>query len=77
MADLSAFHESTPGTVAEIYGPEWEEIFGDILSSAEGNASSDWEETFVSDMIDKFDQYKSETFLSQAQQEKLEMIAWR
>lgn len=52
-----------------------EREFKDILDAAEDNASGNWEETFVSDMRDKFDEYGLSMFLSDKQQEILERIA--
>lgn len=49
--------------------------FEELLEDARMNAANDWEEQFVADLKDKFDEYGSRMFLSDAQQEHLERIA--
>ena len=49
--------------------------FESLLSDAEMNAASDWEEKFVSDLKDKFEQYGRRMYLSENQREHLERIA--
>jgi len=49
--------------------------FETLLSDAEMNAANDWEEQFVSDMKDKFEQYGRRMYLSENQREHLERIA--
>ena len=49
--------------------------FEDLLDQAEGNANSDWEMEFTSNIREKFDQYKGEMFVSEKQLEHLEKIA--
>lgn len=39
------------------------------------NAANDWEEKFVSDLKDKFEQYGRRMYLSENQREHLERIA--
>jgi len=52
-----------------------EQEFLDLLDEAEANAKNTWEETFVSDMRDKFDEYNVRMFLSDKQDEILNRIA--
>jgi len=49
--------------------------FESLLSDAEMNAANDWEEKFVSDLRDKFEQYGRRMYLSENQREHLERIA--
>jgi hypothetical protein len=49
--------------------------FEELLESARMNAANDWEESFVSDMKDRFDQYGRRMYLSEMQQQTLERIA--
>ena len=49
--------------------------FQDILDSADENASGAWEQSFVSDMQEKFDEYGLSMFISDKQQEIIERIA--
>lgn len=49
--------------------------YADILEQAELNAKNDWEMDFVFDLMNKFDEYGDDTFVSEAQLEKLEKIA--
>jgi hypothetical protein len=49
--------------------------FETLISDAEMNATNDWEEKFVSDLKDKFDQYGRRMYLSENQREHLERIA--
>lgn len=49
--------------------------FETLLSDAEMNAANDWEEQFVSDLRDKFEQYGRRMYLSENQREHLERIA--
>ncbi len=46
-----------------------------ILDRARMNASTDWEESFVSDMQERFDKYGMSMYISEAQQDQLERIA--
>lgn len=46
-----------------------------ILEDARMNASNDWEEAFVADMKDRFDEYGMNMFISESQQKRLERIA--
>ena len=46
-----------------------------ILEQAELNAKNDWEMDFVFDMMNKFDEYGDDTYVSEAQLERLEKIA--
>ncbi len=52
-----------------------EEEFEELLESARMNAANDWEETFVSDMKGKYDQYGRRMFISDSQKDHLERIA--
>lgn len=52
------------------------EKYEELLSDAEGQAETDWEVTFVNDMRDRFDQYGSDTYVSDKQRERLEKIAY-
>ena len=38
------------------------------------NAANDWEESFVADMKERFDEYGMSMFISEAQQKRLERI---
>lgn len=49
--------------------------FSDLLDEAESNAANSWEETFVSDLRAKFNEYGIRMFLSESQQDHLERIA--
>lgn len=49
--------------------------FESLLSDAEMNAANDWEEQFVSDLKDKFEQHGRRMYLSENQREHLERIA--
>jgi len=49
--------------------------FETLLSDAEMNAANDWEEKFVADLKDKFEQYGRRMYLSENQREHLERIA--
>lgn len=49
--------------------------FEELLASAEGNASSDWETEFVSSLQERYHQYGIDTFLSEKQDEILHRIA--
>lgn len=49
--------------------------FEELLETARMNAANDWEEQFVADMKDRYDQYGRRMFLSDSQQETLERIA--
>ena len=51
------------------------ENYADILEQAELNAKNDWEMDFVFDLMNKFDEYGDDTYVSDAQIEKLEKIA--
>ena len=46
-----------------------------LLEDARMNAANDWEETFVSDLRDRYAQYGRRMFLTEAQQQHLERIA--
>lgn len=52
-----------------------ENDFEELLETARMNAANDWEEQFVADMKDRYDQYGRRMFLSDNQQETLERIA--
>lgn len=52
-----------------------ESDFEELLDSARMNAANDWEESFVSDMKSKYDQYGRRMYISDAQQQALERIA--
>lgn len=52
-----------------------EKEFEELLESARMNAANDWEESFVSDMKTRFDQYGRRMYNSEAQQTTLERIA--
>ncbi len=58
--------------VQDIYD---EDEFEGLLESARMNAANDWEEKFVADLKEKFDQYGIRMFISELQQEHLERIA--
>jgi len=58
--------------VQEIYE---DDEFESLLDDAERNAANDWEETFVSDLRGKFDEFGRRMYLSESQQEHLERIA--
>lgn len=49
--------------------------FEGLLESARMNAANDWEETFISDLMDKFEEYGKRMYLSDSQLEHLERIA--
>lgn len=49
--------------------------FEELLENARMNAANDWEESFVSDMKDRYGQFGRRMYLSDAQQEHLERIA--
>jgi len=51
--------------------------FEDLLDEAESNARAGFEQGFVSDIRDKYDEYGPEMFLSDKQNEILERIAER
>jgi hypothetical protein len=46
-----------------------------LLDDAQMNAANDWEETFVSDLAEKFGKFGRRMYLSEAQKEHLERIA--
>ncbi len=46
-----------------------------ILEQSELNAKNDWEMDFVFDLMNKFDEYGDDTYVSDAQLERLEKIA--
>ena len=52
-----------------------EKEFEELLESARMNAANDWEESFVSDMKTRFEQYGRRMYISEAQQTTLERIA--
>lgn len=47
----------------------------DLIDEADGNAVGYWEEEFVSDMRDKFDEYGLRMFMSDKQKDILDRIA--
>jgi len=49
--------------------------YEELLEEADIKASNDWEMDFVSDLKEKFEQYGDDTYVSEAQLEKLEVIA--
>ena len=49
--------------------------FEDLIGEADSNAKGEWEETFVSDMQDKYEEFGGEMFLSEKQDEILNRIA--
>ena len=59
-------------TVADFY--DYEE-FEELLERADFSAIGEWEMNFVADMIDKFEQYGLNTYISDKQQEMLEKLA--
>jgi len=54
---------------------ETEEAFLELLENATNNSEGDWEESFVQDVTDRFNQYKMGMFLSYKQNAKLDKIA--
>ncbi|MDC8446066.1 MAG: hypothetical protein LV471_09110 [Nitrosomonas sp.] len=58
--------------VQEIYK---DDEFESLLDDAEKNAANYWEETFVSDLKSKFEQFGRSMYLSESQQDHLEGIA--
>jgi len=52
-----------------------EQEFIDLLDEAESNAKNSWEETFVSDMREKFNEYNVRMYISDKQDEILNRIA--
>ena len=58
--------------VQDIYD---DDEFEGLLESARMNAANDWEETFISDLMDKFEEYGKRMYLSDSQLEHLERIA--
>ena len=49
--------------------------FDGLLDSARMNAANGWEESFVSDMQAKFEEYGVRMYISEKQKEHLERIA--
>ena len=49
--------------------------FDSLLADANMNASTDWEEGFVSDILDRYSEYADTMFISTKQIEILERIA--
>lgn len=49
--------------------------FEGLLENARMNAANDWEETFISDLSSKFEEYGKRMYLSDSQLEHLERIA--
>jgi hypothetical protein len=49
--------------------------FESLLEDAESNAKTAWEIDFVSDIIERYDEYEDNTFLSDNQLAVLERIA--
>lgn len=58
--------------VQDIYDDDEFEV---LLESARMNAANDWEETFISDLSSKFEEYGKRMYLSDSQLEHLERIA--
>ena len=58
--------------VQDIYD---DDEFEGLLESARMNAANDWEETFISDLSSKFEEYGKRMYLSDSQLEHLERIA--
>lgn len=56
-------------TVSDLY-----DDFEDVLDVAESKARGAWEEQFVADLRDKFDEYGERMFLSDRQDEILQRI---
>lgn len=52
-----------------------ESEFEVLLDDAQMNAANDWEETFVSDLAEKFGKFGERMYLSESQKEHLERIA--
>jgi hypothetical protein len=52
-----------------------EDDFESLLDDAESNAANDWEERFVADMRERYQQYGKRMFISQSQRAHLERIA--
>ncbi len=48
---------------------------GTLIEAAEAAASTEWEQNFMSDMRDRYDQYGDEMFLSDKQRAVLERLA--
>ena len=61
--------------MTKVYDHYSDREFEDMLGEAEENASGDWEETFVSDLRDKFAEYGMSMYLSDKQKDILERIA--
>jgi hypothetical protein len=49
--------------------------FDTLLETAEEQAEKDWDVNFVSDLRDKYEQYRDNLYVSDAQLEQLERIA--
>lgn len=49
--------------------------FQELIDDAEMNAANDWEEQFVADISNKFEEYGIRMFISEKQREILERIA--
>jgi len=62
-------------TVAKIYPKPGE--FDRLLLDAERGARGAWEQDFVSSLVVRFEEHKSQTYLSSRQVEVLERIAGR
>lgn len=54
---------------------DYDGSFEDLLSEAEDNASTGWEQQFVADMKSKYAEYGDDMFVSEAQLDKLRQIA--
>lgn len=54
--------------------PDLTELEG-LLDAARMHAANDWEEQFVADMQERYEQYGKRGFLSDAQKQQLERIA--
>lgn len=59
-------------TVQDLYD---EDEFEELLENARMNAANDWEEQFVADMKERYEQYGKRMYISDAQQAHLERIA--
>lgn len=51
--------------------------FTELLAEAEAQASTDWEQTFVADINEKFEKHGEYMYFSEKQRETLEKIAKR
>lgn len=53
-----------------------EDEFESLLLDAESNAATNWEEQFVADLKHRYEQFHAGMFISTAQREQLERIAY-